>query len=251
MTKKGKRLALAIGLALLAGAAYLIIHSQFASPREVHFRTEDGVELAATFFPARSPVKSTPGILLLPMMGYERSYHRKFAHYLQEQGFAVLTVDLRGMGDSTPVIQKASDSGEWIRKFPLDVRAAVNYLASQVGVRSDRLAVMGADVTANAAIMGVNNDPRVKTLILLSGGYSEQAKAIVAREDAPPLLILASFNEGYPAYAARELGQLSSNPQTKVKIFLNAGHGWDMLRSSEAEEVVRVIMDWLQEHLKG
>lgn len=60
----------------------------------------DGFRLAATrFLPAGTP----KAVIVLPSaMGVKQAFYFDFACFLAEQGFAVLTFDYRGMGDSVP-----------------------------------------------------------------------------------------------------------------------------------------------------
>jgi predicted alpha/beta hydrolase len=65
---------------------------------EVHFKTNDGYQLAGTLFePADSNVKA---IIFNSATGVLRVYYRGYAKFLAAQGFSVLTYDYRGIGGS-------------------------------------------------------------------------------------------------------------------------------------------------------
>ena len=67
----------------------------------VKFDSADGVELRGTFYPA--PKAKAPAILMLHRYGGNREGWEKLAEELQKKGFAVLTFDFRGHGESTKV----------------------------------------------------------------------------------------------------------------------------------------------------
>jgi alpha-beta hydrolase superfamily lysophospholipase len=66
--------------------------------RDLCLTAADGVELAATYWPGPAP--DAPGILLLHGIFAGRAGYAPQAEWLSRQGFAVLTLDLRGHGGS-------------------------------------------------------------------------------------------------------------------------------------------------------
>jgi pimeloyl-ACP methyl ester carboxylesterase len=69
-------------------------------PEDVTLRTVDGVQLTATYFPSG---KGKESVVIVPLHMWKRSRkdYRDLALELQSHGWAVLTPDLRGHGDST------------------------------------------------------------------------------------------------------------------------------------------------------
>lgn len=66
----------------------------------IELLTTDGVTLASTRF---APTAAAKAVVVLPAaMGVAQDFYAPFAQYLAEQGFAVLTFDYRGMGQSVP-----------------------------------------------------------------------------------------------------------------------------------------------------
>jgi predicted alpha/beta hydrolase len=62
--------------------------------------TSNGIALAGTRF---APAGKTKAVVVLPAaMGVKQDFYVPFAQFLSEQGFAVLTFDYRGMGQSVP-----------------------------------------------------------------------------------------------------------------------------------------------------
>jgi predicted alpha/beta hydrolase len=74
----------------------------------------DGVRLAGTRF--APPVKAKAVVVLPAAMGVRQDFYVPFAQFLADQGFAVLTFDYRGMGQSVP-----SAFRESLRGFKADL----------------------------------------------------------------------------------------------------------------------------------
>jgi alpha-beta hydrolase superfamily lysophospholipase len=68
--------------------------------REVKIASSAGIELAGSFWPARKP--GAPAVLLMHGNGSNRGSMTELAGWLNAQGYAVLAVDLRGHGESSP-----------------------------------------------------------------------------------------------------------------------------------------------------
>jgi predicted alpha/beta hydrolase len=67
---------------------------------ELTFPARDGFQLAASLWRADPPAKAF--VLIASATAVPRQYYAKFARYLAERGFDVLTFDYRGIGGSRP-----------------------------------------------------------------------------------------------------------------------------------------------------
>lgn len=96
---------LVLGLGLLLPAQALRADEKAATNQErVKFDTVDQVELHGTFFPSSKGQKAPCAILLHELGGSsQKEGWTELATELQKKGFAVLTFDFRGHGDSTEV----------------------------------------------------------------------------------------------------------------------------------------------------
>ena len=95
----------------------------------------------------------------------DRHDYDSFAPKLVNAGFSVISIDVRGHGES---------SGNWelfpadeFRKIGLDIAAAKQFLNTQ-GVDTSRLLIIGPSFTANSAINYGAEDSDVKAVISLS-----------------------------------------------------------------------------------
>lgn len=104
----------------------------------------DGSRIAASFWPGQSD--AAPAILLVPGIG---ALHRKLAvnaAWFAVQGYAVLAIDLRGHGRSSPALHTFG----WVESR--DVHAAFAWLKTRQ--RGARVAVIGISMGGAACLLG-------------------------------------------------------------------------------------------------
>ena len=214
--------------------------------KEVVLRAVDGVGIAATYYPPKSPGQK-PSVILLHMLNRTRSDWADFALALAQTGYAALAIDLRGHGESTREV------GSWREFTPADFRAMVRdveaaheYLLRDTP-RADggRLAVIGASIGANVALLYSGRDSSVKTLVLLSPGLdyrgvttAEAMKTYGGR----PVLIAASREDAYSAQSSSTLDSLASG-RHRLILYNGAGHGTRMFR--KVPELKTTLLEWL------
>ncbi|HEX9396574.1 MAG TPA: alpha/beta fold hydrolase [Burkholderiales bacterium] len=85
----------------------------------------DGYTLGATLY--RAATRSERGVLVMPATGVPQDYYAKYAAYLMERGFNVLTFDYRGIGKSLSghVRGVVASMRDWAQ---LDAAAAFEFL---------------------------------------------------------------------------------------------------------------------------
>ena len=93
-----------LGLFWMAGSAMVGGKSSTVAPaaspaRDLRLTTADGISLAATYWPGAK--RDSPAILLLHGVGGSRAATADNAAWLATKGYAVLTIDFRGHGQST------------------------------------------------------------------------------------------------------------------------------------------------------
>jgi pimeloyl-ACP methyl ester carboxylesterase len=154
-----------------------------APARDLRIRTGDGLTLAATYWPGRRPV--SPAILLLHGVKASRASTASTAAWLSGLGYAALTVDFRGHGES--------DMAE--RSFGLressDARSAFEWLKRRQ--RGARVAVIGHSLGGAAALLGPSG-PLPADALVLQAVYPDIRRAvrnrISARLTAAPARLL-------------------------------------------------------------
>lgn len=226
--------------ALLAGAAWAGV-----GPEDVTLRTADGVFIAGTYYRPEQP-GSRPAVILLHMLSRNRHDWDAFARALAWRGYAVLAIDLRGHGESTRGV------GSWrlltepgFQAMVKDVAAAHEYLRKAPEADGERVAVIGASIGANVALVYGSLEPSVKTLVLLSPGleYRGVATAEAMNLYGPrPLLIVASREDTYSAESSTTLNNLAIG-RHRLVMHNDAGHGTRMFDSVPGME--STLLEWL------
>ena len=222
-----------------------------ASPRVVDLTAPDGTRLKGTYFAAGKP---GPGVLLLHQCNRQRKVWDDLAGRLATAGFHVMTVDLRGYGDSsgTPVDKLTPQEAPVVfnEKFPTDVETAYQYLVSQPGVTRDTIAVGGASCGVNQSVHVAANHPEVKALVLLSEGTDAGGRQFLRTSAKMPLFMAVADDD--PDLGVTEIMQwlftLSSNPVNKFVRYSTGGHGVEMFDAHK--ELPGMIVTWVATTLK-
>jgi pimeloyl-ACP methyl ester carboxylesterase len=155
----------------LAAAPSALTSSGFAKGKTVAISTDDGLDLAATFFAPRKD--RAPAVLLIHDAGANRKQLDSIATRLQKQGFGVLSVDLRGHGESKSSkldwskLTEEERPAAWQRS-PRDVEAAAQWLLGQKSIHSTNLSLLGLGSGCDLATRHAVADENVKSLLLLN-----------------------------------------------------------------------------------
>jgi len=222
-----------------------------APPRVVDLTAPDGTSLKGTYFAAGKP---GPGVLLLHQCNRQRKVWDDLATRLAAAGFHVMTVDLRGYGDSsgTPVDKLTPEEIQVVfrDKIPTDVETAYQYLVSQPGVSRDMIAVGGASCGVNQSVHVAANHPEVKALVLLSEGTDAGGRQFLRTSAKMPLFMAVADDD--PDLGVTEIMQwlftLSSNPVNKFVHYSTGGHGVEMFDAHK--ELPGMIVAWVATTLK-
>jgi len=157
---------------------------------ELTFQTFDSVTLYGTFRLPEGAQAPIPVALLLHGYGESREVWSSLADRLLGTGWAILTVDLRGHGQSrargrtllVPRESWRSDSQE----FPLDLPPVIDWLKTHPRLDTNRIAIIGSDIGASLALIAAGRYREVATVVALNPNLDEAlAMAGTARDFAP------------------------------------------------------------------
>jgi pimeloyl-ACP methyl ester carboxylesterase len=203
-----------------------------AASQDVELTTEDGVLLAATLFPGparRGQGGADPAIVLVHQLSSTRAEWKPFVDRLVAS-HTVLTIDLRGHGDSTrtesgdTLSWQSFDDADWA-KIPLDVKAAVAYLRD-LDPPPAGVSVMGSSIGSSAVVLYAADDADVTSVAMLSPGLSyrnlDTEPAVRALGDRP-LLLMASRGDTGPAGAVETLGMAAQHAEQHI--YDGSAHG--------------------------
>jgi dienelactone hydrolase len=250
---------------LIVFAFVLLVQPTHAQtpPRVVRLTTADDVGISAAFYQATT--NPAPGVILVHDYGKNRDEWAKFVSGLQPAGFAVLTFDLRGHGESTRRLTaqgpKALDYHNFnARDFQdmlLDVDAAYDWLITQPGVDKNRIALVGAGLGANLAVRyGAFND-EVAAFLLFSPGFvyhDVRADDVIAKLGKRPVRICVSQFDGFAYESCRRLTDLrakAGNPGATNDLTVCSGshHGTQML--ANVKQLPSIAIVWLKQSLES
>ncbi|WP_405210567.1 alpha/beta fold hydrolase [Dokdonia sp. Asnod2-E02] len=95
---------------------------------KITIECEDGFKLSGKLF---KPQKISSAVMIAPATGIKKEFYASFAYYLAENGFATLTFDNRGIGESKGDNINSSNASltNWGK---LDMTAALEYLKAEI-----------------------------------------------------------------------------------------------------------------------
>ncbi len=160
---------------------------------------------------------------------------------LSEAGYAVFTVDMRGHGETGGEI-------DWEQSKD-DLQRVWSYMTGRAEVDKTRVAIIGASMGANMALVTGAAQPEVRALGLLSPGlnyYRVTTADTLETYGQRPLLIVVSDEDSYSAESSRQLEKLAKGTAELV-LYRGAGHGTAMLLSKP--ELADTIIRWLDDNL--
>jgi len=237
---------------LIIAILCVMVVTAIAGGKKSRFLTEDGVEIIGSLWVPERDV--SPCVILLHMLGRTRADWDDMAETLVNRGYAVVSIDLRGHGESTNQNDSTIDVAEFdtddYQSMALDVKAVLEVIRNDVRIDASKIAIMGASIGANVALQAAAVDPEIATVILLSPGKSYRG----IRTDTALLdygkrsvLIVASDEDEYAANSSRYLKELSQG-YSKLLIYNNIGHGTEMLEG--LTDMESEIMSWLELYLQ-
>lgn len=220
--------------------------------KENRFVTEDGVEIVGSMWIPEQ--EQSPAVILLHMLAKTRADWDDMALSFVNKGYAVVSIDLRGHGESTmqdgSVIDVHQFTEDDFQNMVLDVKAVLKGLRNNVRIDSTRIAIIGASIGANVALQAAAADPQIPVVVLLSPGKSYRGiRTDTALLDygKRPILIAASDEDEYAANSSRYLRELAQG-YSKLLMYNMIGHGTEMFKARTDLETE--IFDWLDAYLQ-
>src|SRR5579864_122629 len=214
------------------------------APKVTDLTSADGINLKVSFFAAGKP---GPGVLLLHQCNRQRRIWDGLALQLAASGINVLTLDLRGFGESggdplaklTPQQAQAEQA-----KWPADIDIAFQYLQAQPGVQKDVIGVGGASCGVNNSVQAARRHREVKSLVLLSGNTDLNGREFLRKAGSPPVFFAVADNDEFPPSvpAIEWMYALDANPEKKFVHYAIGGHGADMFPYHP--ELPGMIVNW-------
>jgi dienelactone hydrolase len=233
-------------LSMFLVAAFALAAQNPPAPRVVDLTAPDGLKLKGTFSAAPG---AGPGVLLLHQCNRQRKVWDDLASRLTAAGMNVMTVDLRGYGDSegTPLDKLTPEQidVEFSQKMPLDVETAYKFLVAQPTVSPETLVVGGASCGVNQSVHLAMKHSEIKALVLLSEITDIDGRNYLRAHRSLPLFLATAEDDADPGVSdlMQWLSTFSTNPQTKFVRYKTGGHGVEMFAAHP--ELPGMIVDWV------
>lgn len=214
------------------------------------YQTSDGVVLVTGDY-IRSEKGSYPVALLIHQLSRDSRDYQSMLGALLSQGFAVVTCDLRGHGQSirtssnSPISFKQFSQGDWA-KLPSDIELIINGFKDIPKLDANRVVIVGASIGGNTAAIVGGSDKRVKAEVLLSPGldYHKLEPAQAMRAGQRPTWMIASKGDQYSANSVQQLQTLDPK-HFQVELIEGKTHGTEMLTA----DMNKRIAAWLHSQL--
>lgn len=202
----------------------------------------DGLVLVGTLYAPVDSEPPWPGVILLHMLWSDRTVWEDYAHELAGNGIAVFALDMRGHGETGGEVNW--DLAEE------DIQFVWENLSDRPDIDANRTGIVGASIGANMALISGENEPQIRTVVLLSPGLSyagvETSDAMVAYGERP-VFIVASEEDTYSADSSRKLHELAVG-DSRLEMYQGAGHGTNMLENEPGlgAEVIEYLKEFLE-----
>ncbi len=209
----------------------------------IALRAADGTALSAEWQP---PPRPAPAIVLVHMLTRSHRDWDAAAAALNESGFGVLALDLRGHGDS---------SGSWaggLAPLQQDVQAAVDWLKSRDDVLGGRIGIAGASLGASLASLVAASDGAVRSIALLSPaaeyrGLRSEAAVRKYAERGGAMMLVAATGDPYALRTVHTFESMGTGPRDLRVVDGTHAHGTSLLEARP--ELTTSLVDWFRRSL--
>ncbi len=227
-------------LCACAMGCWLAVAQDHPEVQTISRQSADGVELFADWY-AASP--GAPVVLSLHMLNSRRSAYEPLLADLRAAGYAVLNVDMRGHGDSAGERDwdaAIADVGDWLA-----------WLRSHARVSDVGVALLGASIGANVAIISCAEHEMCRGAVALSPGLdyrgTKPEPALAEGLTDRAALLVAAHGDSGSANSVRQLFASASGDVT-ARILPGRAHGTRLFDNDYAT-TSRLLLHWLGDHL--
>ena len=201
----------------------------------------DGVALVADFYAAPEETTDAPVIIALHMLNSKRSAYEPIIPGLHAAGYAILNVDLRGHGES-------GGSRDWEAAIA-DIADWLDWLNTERQLYENGLAIMGASIGANVAIITCAESQICQGAIALSPGLDYRGvrpeTALVDGLADRSALLVAAQQDSSSATAIRQMF-LNAQGALTARLVRGRAHG-TRLFDSDYNSLSGLIILWLEQ----
>lgn len=226
--------------------------------KEVKAVAKDGFNINATLtYPRVKNQKEYATVVLLHSLGYNSQWWGDLPKDLLAKGYAVLTIDLRGHGESVYNKKLAKTSWKNLKnigfaKYPSDILAIMKAI-NEENTRLDffnNWAIVGADVGASAGVIAADEykiEP--KTIVMISPTVGSRGLYIpvnIAHLEGTDFLAIAGTDDIASEEAEKYLSRFAQN---EFMSFTSESKTTGMLMLKNDPGLSLMITEWIFEYL--
>lgn len=220
----------------------------------VEYNTDDGMIIKGNLYIPKSKEK-LPVVILLHSLGGTQKNWGKFSYNLASKGYAVLTIDLRGHGQS--IYNRKMQKRYWqnfnadiFRKYPKDVVLGIDNLRNYKQLDLSRIAIIGSGLGANTAAMSAAmRKYQIKTIVMISPTekfYGESILLKLVDYGDRPVFAIAGENDRLSVAAVDKISKIAQGEYREV-VYPSSGSGILLYKSKP--EIKTEIFNWLDGRL--
>lgn len=213
--------------------------SQFVKGERLDFQMRDGIRIQADYYEG----VTDKAVILLHGYQQDRGVYEPFIPALQQKGWHVLNVDLRGHGQS--VGDLAAFTSKEFQEIPVDLVSLSQWLK---GKQPDmQVVLLGADLSANASLFAASLSDAFSGVVAITPQASDHGISIASTVGRLriPVLYLAAKDDAVRHDATGVLYARTGTAvnQRQFVEYETGGQGTGLLFSSPnvASEIVRFV----------
>lgn len=253
-----KRIVLCILALFLVFTNSSVLAAQNYTKKELKTVSADGFNIISTFvYPKVQQQKEFSTVVLLHSLGYNSGWWGSLEQELLNQGFAVLSIDLRGHGKSIYNSKLAKVSWKDLKnsayaKYPEDVLAVINNIKEENTKRIffNNWAIVGADIGASAGVLVSDKiETKPTAIVMISPVVETKGLYIpvsVAHLDDVDFLTIAGTGD---SEAVKAQNYLKKFAQKDFTCYTSPSKSSGMIMLKNDAELSTLISQWLKEYL--
>jgi len=213
------------------------------------FDSADGIPLHATVYRPTNAAKSPPGLILVHMVGSNRGAWESFAMRAQRDGYLCLAFDARGHGESTGGTGQDLSYRRFTTQDWLSVRgdvAAAHKALLENGAHPNDVAVVGASIGANLALLYSSDHSDIAATVMVSPGLDYkgvETEQAIQKLGKRPVLLVTSQGDSYSAESCAALKKAASG-LCELREYAGSAHGTNLVDG--AANAAEDILLWLR-----
>lgn len=215
---------------------------------KVILKTKDDLDIVGDYYNLSTQKQ---GVLLLHMMPANRKSWWDLALKLEDNGFQVLAIDLRGHGESTNGPDGYKNfSNEEHQKSILDIEAALDFF-KVLNIKLENIIIGGASIGANLALWYGSENNEIKKIFCLSPGINyreiKPLNFVNKLTSDQQIFIATSLDDKNNANESYEIFEKTPSKDKKIIIYKSAGHGTNMFYKNNLDEpnLIDEIIQWI------